>query len=89
MIMPRKKRRIMPLFFWLVDDIVKRAREVIAAAGLPMDTPIVVVIDDVPSHIDHNTLIKIELHIYRVAGTQVYLILGLPIDRMYLTQVTN
>ena len=31
------------------------------------------VIDNVPSHIDRNALIKIELHIYRVAGTQVYL----------------
>ena len=70
----KKKTQNHATFLRLVDQIVKRAREVIAAAGLPMDTPIVVVIDNVPSHIDRNALVKLELHIYRVAGT----ILGLP-----------
>ena len=47
-----------------------------------MYMPSVLLVDNVSSHLNYDTLVKIEsptgFHIYHVPGTHIYLLLGLP-----------
>ena len=57
--------------------VLKRGLEVKKATHVPLDTPMVQLIDNVPRHIDMQ-LTKIEDRIYRYKDTCLYLCLGQP-----------
>ena len=74
----KKKTQTHATFERLCDEIPKRGIDVKRAANLPEDTPIVEVIDNVPSHIDRQQLTKVDDNLYRYKDTCLYLFLGRP-----------
>ena len=74
----KKKTQTHATFEHLCDEILKRGIDVKRAANLPEDTPIVEVIDNVPSHIDRQQLTKVDDNLYRYKDPCLYLFLGSP-----------
>lgn len=78
-----RKNQTHATFFELLDEINKRVRGVKVKLGVPADYPIVVVIDNVPSHIDKEEVEpvvgqKVCKHLYVARRSGIYLYHGLP-----------
>ena len=72
----------MDTFMRLCKDLDCSLLEVKKQASLPLDMPSVLLVDNVSSQLNYDTLVKIKsptgFHIYHVPGTHIYLLLGVP-----------